>query len=127
MNAGVSTMEMMRQRLRWLEARQSVLADNVANADTPGFAPRDVAPPGAGGGALALDARNARHIGAAGGSGVSGAAGPGQRFETRPRGNAISLEDEMLRLSEVQIEHQTMIGLYQRSLATLKTAIGRKV
>ncbi|HCX66977.1 MAG TPA: flagellar basal-body rod protein FlgB, partial [Rhodobiaceae bacterium] len=28
--------EMMKQRMQWLTARQQVLAQNVANADTPG-------------------------------------------------------------------------------------------
>ena len=30
------------QRLRWLEARQRVLSQNIANADTPGFKARDI-------------------------------------------------------------------------------------
>src|SRR5688572_25554842 len=32
------------RRLHWLDSRQSVLAQNVANADTPGFRPRDLTP-----------------------------------------------------------------------------------
>ena len=31
-------------RLRWLDARQRVLAQNVANADTPGYRPSDMRP-----------------------------------------------------------------------------------
>ena len=124
MQAGISTFDLMKQRLRWLEARQGVLARNVANADTPGFKPRDVAAfpvPGQTG----LVATHSGHIG-----GVLGAVAAGtisaSRLETRPNGNAVSLEDEMLKIGETQVEHQALTGLYQRSLQTLKTAIGRK-
>ena len=32
------------QRLRWTEARQRVLAQNIANADTPNYRPSDMQP-----------------------------------------------------------------------------------
>ena len=32
------------QRLRWLEARQRVLSQNIANADSPGYRPSDMQP-----------------------------------------------------------------------------------
>lgn len=121
MQAGVSTFDLMRARLHWLEKRQGVLAQNVANADTPGFRPRDVAPFQVAGGALV--ARHPGHIGAAT---QQGGVIDATRLETRPNGNAVTLEDEMLKIAEVQIEHQTLAGLYQRSLASLKTAIGRR-
>ncbi len=34
---------MLRTRMQWNQARQTVIAENVANADTPGFKPRDLA------------------------------------------------------------------------------------
>ncbi|MCA0423925.1 MAG: flagellar basal body protein [Proteobacteria bacterium] len=125
MSAGVSTLDLMRARLQWLERRQGVLAGNVANADTPGYRAKDVTPfalpqPVQGQGQVTTPG----HIPIAG----IGAAGTvdAARIETRPNGNAVSLEDEMLRLAEVQVEHQTLVGLYQRSLAHLKTAIGKR-
>ena len=123
MQAGISTFDLMTQRLRWLEARQGVLARNIANADTPGFRPSDVAPFAAGG-TTALVTTSSAHIGgnAAGGAGTVSA----RRLETRPNGNAVSLEDEVLKIGETQMEHQALTGLYQRSLLALKTAIGRK-
>lgn len=121
MKTGIATFDLMRARLSWLERRQGVLAQNVANADTPGYRPRDVAPfvvPTA-----MAPVHHPGHLPLAGGA--EGMV-DGQRTETRPNGNAVSLEDEMLRIAEVQVEHQTLAGLYQRSLALLKTSIGRK-
>jgi len=34
----------MEQKMHWLSTRQSVLAENVANADTPAYTPRDLKP-----------------------------------------------------------------------------------
>ncbi len=124
MQAGIGGLDLIKARMRWLEARQAVLSSNVANADTPGFMPSDVAPMAGKGMALGPLRTDARHLGAGGGSDAGRIAAG--RFETRPRGGAVVLEDEMLKVAETQIEHQTLAGLYQRSLAMLKTAIGRK-
>ena len=35
---------MLKQRMSWLSARQNVLAQNVANADTPGYTARYLKP-----------------------------------------------------------------------------------
>jgi flagellar basal-body rod protein FlgB len=35
---------MLKTRIKWHLARQSVLAQNAANANTPGFRPSDLAP-----------------------------------------------------------------------------------
>lgn len=119
------------ERMRWLQARSRTISENIAQADTPRYTPKDLAPAeGSGGsatGGLALSATQAGHIGT--GSWPGGGTArtiDAPRFETRPNGNAVSLEDEMLKLSETQMEYQMMTGLYQRSLTTLKTALGRR-
>ena len=48
------------------------------------------------------------------------------RFETTPNGNAVNLEDEMLKASDNQIDFQAVSSLYQRSLGVIKTAIGKR-
>ena len=35
---------MLKTRMRWHQARQGILANNVANADTPNFRPSDLRP-----------------------------------------------------------------------------------
>lgn len=42
--SNVDVLDLARRRLQWLEKRQSVLAGNVANANTPGYVPKDVTP-----------------------------------------------------------------------------------
>ena len=36
---------MLRTKMQWHQERQRLLAENVANADTPQFRPRDLSPP----------------------------------------------------------------------------------
>ena len=130
---------MLRTRMQWHQTRQKLIAENVANADMPGFKPRDLANPelGRSGDGLAqpagaatgagLAVTNAAHIGPAGGP-----EGPGadprrvKGFEIRPSGNGVNLEEEMMKAGENQADYQMAASLYQKSLETLKIAIGKR-
>ena len=46
--------------------------------------------------------------------------------ETRPTGNAVSLDDEMLKVAQNQMDYQAATSLYTRSLGLLKTAMGKR-
>lgn len=107
-------------------ARQQVISENVANADTPGYRARDVKPfadfvdtgP-------AFEARRTRPGHMAFGStidgfGVEESAAFGA--ET-PNGNSVALEDQMMRGAEVQQEHNLAIGVYTKSLAVLRSVV----
>jgi flagellar basal-body rod protein FlgB len=131
----------LKNRMRFLQARQKLLAENVANADTPGYKPKDITQLGVDPATRGSDATR-RLASAAYGGGVQMAAthpshiqpglnGPGgvakgATYETRPSGNAVNLEDEMLKVSQNHIDFQTAANIYQRGLATLKTALGRR-
>ncbi len=130
---------MLRTRMQWHQGRQKLLAENVANADMPGFKPRDLASPDLGGRADGL----VQPVGARPGTGLAvtssahialsgGADGPGadprriKEFEVRPSGNGVNLEDEMMKAGDNQADYQLAASLYQKSLETLKIAIGKR-
>ncbi len=46
-------------------------------------------------------------------------------FQTRPAGNAVNLEDQMLKVSANQMDYAAATSLYSKSLHLLKTAIGK--
>lgn len=110
-------------------ARQQVISENVANADTPGFRARDIKPFGE----LvdtgpAFEAKRTRPQHVAFGSSIDG-------FEPElsaafgaetPNGNSVSLEDQMMRGAQVQQEHGLAIGVYQKSLAILRTVVATR-
>ena len=123
----------LRTKMQWHQERQRVLAENVANSDTPNFKPRDLVEPkfnitGATApgsiGSLAMARTSASHIV------PSGAPDSFEQdrkvgFETRPAGNAVNLEDEMLKVSANQMDYAAVTSLYSKSLHLLKTAIGK--
>lgn len=116
----------LKTRLHWHQSRQKVLAQNVANVNTPGFRPMDLAAPTAAGGvgSLAMTQTSPLHITSAGGFG--GDPTRDGRVETRPSGNAVSIEDEMLKVADNQADYQLAASLYQKSLAMLRTAVSSK-
>ena len=109
-------------------ARQAVVAQNMANADTPGYAARDIAAFAAlyetSGRSAAPRATRPGHL-----LGSGGSTGPDPFTDdeaTRdPNGNSVSLETEMLRAIDVQRQHDRAIAIYRSSLTVLRTALGR--
>ena len=127
----IPILSMLRTRLDWGQQRQKLLADNVANADTPNYRARDLAPlkfdpPGMAGevAPLVLAKTEPGHIGGIGASG-SQFRSKSDRYETRPGGNSVSLEDEMMKVAANQMDYQAVSALYTRSLNLLKTALGK--
>jgi flagellar basal-body rod protein FlgB len=123
---------MLRTRMHWHQERQRLLAENVANADTPNFKPRDLAPPKfdqsapSAVAAPGLTRTNAGHIAGAAGGATQFQADGKLVYETRPAGNAVALEDEMLKVAANQMDYQAATALYGRSLGLIKTALGRR-
>lgn len=122
---------MMSQRLSWLGKRQEVLAQNVANADTPGYRMRELKEQnfrelvaGARSG-VTMAATSAQHIGAK--------AGPGGGFKTEVRrdadislsNNSVDIEDQMMKVAQTAMDHQVTVNLYRKHVAMLKAALGR--
>lgn len=119
----------LKHRMYWLEERQRVLAENVANADTPGYRGRDLKQLDfhdvlKSSSAVSLATTNPGHLS----GGRAGRFPPDTRggFETTPRGNAVVLEDEMMKVAQNQMDHQAVTALYSRGLGLLKTAVGRR-
>ena len=122
-------LSMLRERMEWHQERQRVLAENVANSDTPNYHARDLAPPDFSHqlrvAALALDRTNSAHIAAAGGGGSPFADDKVGRFEVRPRGNSVTHEDEMMKVAGNQMDYEAVTSLYTHSLQLIKLAIGK--
>ena len=118
------------QRMGWNTQRQSVLAENIANADTPGFQPQDLqsfhahveraAPP-----RLGAALTHTAHL-AGGGSGVEARSDRIRDvYEVSPSGNAVILEQQLLAVTETAMNHQLALNLFSKHLSMMKTALGR--
>lgn len=122
----------LRTSMQWHQQRQRLLAENVSNADTPNYQARDLLRPNAE--TLAKGARpgltmvrtDPGHVGFSTGDNTRFALDRKASFETRPTGNAVNLDDEMLKVASNQMDYQAATSLYTRSLGLLKTAIGKR-
>jgi len=123
----IPILSMLRTRMEWHQDRQQVLAENVANADTPNYRPRDLAPPNFEqeliAPSVALARTNPDHL-AGDGEDVSFASAGGLHYEVRPGGNAVNHEDEMMKVASNQMDFDAVADLYTRSLALIKLAAG---
>jgi flagellar basal-body rod protein FlgB len=129
----VPLMFMLRERMTWLEARQNTLSQNVANADTPGFVARDLVPQdfesllkGAGASPfhVALAATEGQHIAITPVSAEYGSRDTPD-VEQSPNGNSVSLEQEMIKVSDTQAQFQAATNLYSKALSMMRTALGK--
>lgn len=107
--------------------RQNVVAQNMANADTPGYRARDLrafadvyqqaAEP--------LRATRPGHL-----SPVQAAFDPKSIHRTdpgtmSPNGNSVSLEDEMVKATAVKRDHDLALAIFKSSMGILRTGLGR--
>ena len=127
-------LSVLRTKMQWHQERQRVLSENVSNSDTPNFKPRDLVEPtfdnkggtvGGGMGSLAMMRTSTSHIAVSGGGQTFDGDGGKSGFQTRPAGNAVNLEDQMLKVSANQMDYAAATSLYSKSLHLLKTAIGK--
>jgi len=130
--ADLPALSALRTKMQWHQQRQRVLAENISNSDTPTFKPRDLEEPkftptgsttGASG-ALALARTDPSHMTLPGSSNAF--ADRKTSYETRPAGNSVSIEDEMMKVAANQMDYQAATTLYSKSLGLLMTAIGKR-
>jgi flagellar basal-body rod protein FlgB len=129
---GIPLLDVLRQRMSWLSARQSLLSQNVANADTPGFAARDLKPldfekllKGSGVAAPGLAVTDPRHITASTAQPTSFAEQAGGDASTDITGNSVSVEEEMMKVADTQAQYQAATNIYAKAISMMRTAIDR--
>ncbi len=103
-------------------ARQGAIAQNVANADTPGYRARDVEPFNA-----FYDRLRTTPTGM---TGMAGTVQPHLRPDATPAtrtpdGNTVSVEHEMMRAASARQQHETALGVYSMARDMLRASLGR--
>lgn len=129
----LSLFKIVGARMGYLSERQKVLSENVANADTPHYRPSDLKPMDfqatlRGDQRIRMAVTNKIHLA---GTNQAPAYTPekaafGKSFETSPNGNAVVLEEQMMKVAQVQSNYQLAANIYQKNMTMLRTAIGRQ-
>ena len=135
MIGNIQIFTLLKTRMQWHQQRQTILAENIANANTANYQARDLAEPDfkailarqssgqASGGALKIT--NGMHIQAGTANNGFGASAEATSWEVTPSGNSVVLEDQMLKLAENQLDYQTITALYNKSIKLMKLAVGK--
>jgi flagellar basal-body rod protein FlgB len=120
------------EKMKWHQTRQGLLAENVANAETPGYRGHDLEAFGfeehmrnVSTATITTLTTSPNHIVAKSDGGGAFGAHAMNNFEVTPEGNGVTLEDEMMKVASNQMDYQTVTTLYTRSLRLLRTALGR--
>lgn len=111
---------------RHAAARHRVVAENIANADTPGYRSRDIQPfsemVNAG---LTLARTRPGHLDAEGQR-------PGDLLPREtddpaaPNGNSVAVEEEALRATETVAQHRLALAVYGKVVDLMQLGLGRQ-
>lgn len=123
----------IRERMQNLSERQRVIATNIANSETPGYKAREVEAPNFAslvGGSGMVQTPRVELTAAMKSLGAVQSVGTGLILdkdisETKPDGNNVTLEDQLLKMGEVQADFTAMTNLYRKQMQMLKAAVGK--
>ena len=123
----IGLFDLAARRLAWAAKRQALLAQNIANANTPGFRPHDLQPFAlslARTSGAVLTQTQPNHL-----SGIGGD-GPQQDITTQPParapdGNQVSLEQQLVKVADTQTSQELVTTIYRKYLTLFGMALGR--
>ena len=121
----IPLLSMLKAKLGYDSRRQSLIAQNVANSETPGFAPRDLQAfsfQAAMQGGVNVAQTSAAHLSGHVNPAHGAAAVAAPDTEARLDGNQVVLEEQMMKMNEARADYDAAISLYQQSLTMLRTA-----
>lgn len=119
----LDSVDQIAEAMTFHRERHAVLAGNVANIDTPGFAPRDLIAPEAAEGAAPLERTNAAHLQAPVES-ASGEVIEDPNGEARQDGNSVSLERELAKIDANRLRYAVASQLVSKRLALIRYTAG---
>jgi flagellar basal-body rod protein FlgB len=112
-------------RLEFLAARTGVIAANIANADTPDYVARDIKAPDFQKfmETPALKVSSPRHIAEARSAAVaSSRAEPAPDPDAALNGNKVSIETQMMKLSQTRMDYQLASTVYRKGIELIRLA-----
>lgn len=135
---GIGLFRGIMAKMSWLDQNQQVIAQNVANSDTPGYQPqtlkdvdfRSYMGPSAGHGGgtakVSLAATDGAHMGnqTGGGHAVKAALkGQSTVYETSPNDNGVVLEEQLYKANQNSMQYQIASDIYRRSAGMIRMAL----
>ena len=135
----IPLMAALKKRMQWLHTNQSVLSQNVANADTPGYKTQELekqdfsslvddltgSNSNRAASTVKMQASRSGHMAAGGGRVDMPEAHDMKDGEESPTGNSVVLEEEMIKVADNQMQYGMVVNLYKKNMGLLKIALGK--
>ena len=121
-------------KMGYLNQRQSVIAQNVANSDTPGYRPKDLVEVDfssmlkaqmGGTKTVAVSTTNEGHLPNANSQINVNAKKQKDTYEVAPSGNAVIMEEQLMKAGQNNMDYNLMINVYQKQVGMMRMALGR--
>ncbi len=127
----IKLMQMMEIKMGYLAEKQDILSQNVVNIDTPGYKPKQLRELDFERMAMA-ESRRLKMRATSMGSSMEGAKQSQdyrtqvqrKTYETTPVENSVSLEEQMAKVAQNQLEYTTVTNLYSKTSSMFRLAIG---
>lgn len=123
----------MGAKLNYLETRNKVISQNIANSDTPKYRPRDLTPVDFGAvlkdltgkSKVYMDTTQPGHMATP--DSVERTRNQKQRvtYEVAPAENAVILEEQMVKATEISMDYNLLTNLMRKQSGMIRTALGR--
>ena len=126
---GVGLFQLINQRMDYATVRHSLVAQNIAHADTPNYGAQDLKPFEAAlrsPSAPKLAATQAGHINATPRNAEFAENRSYEGWEVEPSGNGVLLEQEIMKAADVSRDYQLAVTLMRKHLTMLRAGLNTR-
>ncbi len=130
----IALFQAMGAKMDYLDHRQKVIAQNIANADTPNYRPKDLTDVDFGrvltkvtkDGSVRMRSTQARHMPAY--NNVQDPRNIKQKmtYEVAPGENSVILEEQMIKANKINIDHSLMLNIAKKNIGMIRMALGNQ-
>ena len=131
----LSLLKAIGAKMDYLNQRQRVISQNIANTDTPGYRPQDLEKVDFSGALkkitntrghnVNLETTDAQHM-----PPPNEIQNPDERkakktYEVAPVGNSVIMEEQLINSGKTVMDYNLMTNLYQKNVGMIRMALGR--
>ena len=119
------------QKMGWLNERQSVLAQNIANSDTPGYKAKDLRMPDF---SSMLNSEKGIPVAKTAKGHLMGTVARSDFrivneksrnvYEVNPNENAVVMEEQLMKVNDSNMNYKLVTNIYRKNLSMFKIALG---
>ena len=127
----IGLFQAMGAKMQYLNHRNEVISQNVANANTPGYQPKDLTEVDFGsvlqnvqnGGDVRTATSHPAHMGGANDLRSADEREQDTTYEVEPTGNGVVMEEQLMKARRTQMDYTMMLRLMQKSSGMISTAL----